>query len=162
MLLVRAPSRSTKTTGNEMVMSKLFFYDSPVLPSGFRFPRGYVRLAQTQDLPDLEPWSFLFLNMPDSLIYYGEMLHRYPDKPLVPFAWVNDQMGYYNDVYVVLACFDGDDTSGDPKVYIHDYAEPRRLAWSELYSFANFTEWLRKAREESVSYKALLAEARSL
>lgn len=139
-------------------MSKLFFYDSPILPSGFGFPQSYLQLAQGSDIPDLEPWKFLFLNMPKSLNYYGAMLEKYSDKPLVPFAIIDDQSGFYNGGYVVLACFDGDDKSGDPKVYFHDYSNPKRADWPDRYSLANFTEWLRVAGEESARYKAERAE----
>ena len=139
-------------------MIKNFFYDSPILPSGFSFPKSYLQLAQWHDFSDLEPWNFLFLNLPKSLSYYGSMLEKYPDKPLVPFAFIDDQSGFYNDGYIVLACFDGDDQSGDPKIYFHDYSNPKRVDWPDRYSLANFTEWLRVAAEDSVRYKTERAE----
>jgi hypothetical protein len=142
-------------------MSKSFFYDSPILPSGFCFPKNYLQLSEEHDILDFEPWKFLFLDMPKSLNYYGAMLQKYPDKPLVPFAIIDDQSGFYNDGYVVLACFDGDDKSGDPKVYFHDYSNPKRVNWADRYSLVNFTEWLRVAGEESARYKAERAEDKS-
>ena len=135
-------------------MSKLFFYDSPILPSEFRFPPSYLQLASGHAIPNLQPWNFLFLDMPSSLNYYGAMLRKYPDKPLIPFAILDDSNGIFNDGYVVLACFDGDDRSGDPKVYFHDYANPKQVDWSNRYFLTNFTEWLRVAGEESARYKA--------
>src|ERR1700757_3263083 len=107
-------------------MNKPFFYNLPILPVGFTFPKSYLQLAEGNAIPDLEPWNFLFQNIPASLNYYGAMLQKYPDKPLVPFAFIDDQSGFYNGGYVVLACFDGDDISGDPKVYFHDYSNPKR------------------------------------
>lgn len=139
-------------------MSKLFFYDLPILPLGFSFPQSYWDLARGHVIPNLEPWKFLFLDMPCSLNYYGAMLQKYPDKPLVPFAILDDPSGTFNDGYVVLACFDGDDRSGDPKVYLHDYGNPKRVDWPDRYFLANFTEWLRVAGEESARYKAERAE----
>lgn len=139
-------------------MSKLFFYGSPILPAGFSFPQSYLELAQGHDIPDLEPWEFLFLNMPSSLNYYGAMLQKYPDKPLIPFAIIDDKSGFYDGGYVVLACFDGDDKSGDPKVYFHDYSNPKRVEWADRHSLPNFSEWLRVAGEESARYKAERAE----
>ena len=139
-------------------MGKLFFYDLPILPSGFAFPHSYLDLARGHAIPDLEPWKFLFQDMPCSLNYYGAMLQKYPDKTLVPFAILDDPSGAFNDGYVVLACFDGDDRSGDPKVYLHDYGNPKRVDWQNRYFLANFTEWLRVAGEESVRYKAERAE----
>lgn len=139
-------------------MKNLFFYDSPILPSGFGFPQSYLQLARGEVMPDLQPWKFLFLDMPSSLTYYGAMLQKYPDKTLIPFAILADPSGAFNDGYVVLACFDGDDRSGNPKVYFHDYANPRRVDWSDRYFLTNFTEWLRVAKEESARYKAERAE----
>ena len=128
-------------------MSKSFFYDSPILPSGFSFPQSYLQLAQGSDIPDLEPWKFLFLSMPKSLNYYGAMLEKYSDKPLVPFAIIDDQSGFYNGGYVVLACFDGDDKSGDRRfTSMINFSNPKRVDWPDRYSLANFTEWLRVAR----------------
>lgn len=51
----------------------------------------------------------------------GSLLIEYRDHPLIPFAIASDESGFFNDGYVVLACFDGSDKSGDPKVYFHDY-----------------------------------------
>jgi hypothetical protein len=139
-------------------MSKLFFYNLPILPQGFNFPQSYLQLAQGHVIPDLQPWKFLFTDMPSSLSYYGAMLKKYPDKPLVPFAILDDPSGASNDGYVVLACFDGDNKSGDPKVYFHDYAHPKQVDWPDRYSLANFTEWLRVAQDESSRYKIECAE----
>lgn len=139
-------------------MSKLYLYDSPILPTEFRFPKDYLDLAHRPDIPDLEPWEFLFLNMPSSLNYYGAMLQKYPDKPLIPFAIIDDKSGLYNGGYVVLACFDGDDNSGDPKVYFHDYSNPKRVDWADRHALPNFSEWLRVAGEESARYKLERAE----
>lgn len=139
-------------------MSSIFFYDSPILPIGFRFPDSYLQLAKQPEVPNLFPWEFLFQSMPASLNYYGAMLQKYPDKPLIPFAIINDKSGFYNGGYVVLACFDGDATNGDPKVYFHDYSNPTRVEWKERYSLPNFSEWLRTAAEESAQYQAERAE----
>jgi hypothetical protein len=130
----------------------------PVLPSGFDFPQSYLQLVQAQELPNVEPWNFLCLSMAKSLNYYGAMLQKYPDKPLVPFAILSDQSGFLNGGFVVLACFDGDDRSGNPKVYFHDYSNPKRVDWPERYSLANFSEWLKVAAEESARYKAERAQ----
>lgn len=86
------------------------------------------------------------------------MLQKYADKPLVPFAILDDPSGISNDGYVVLACFDGDDATGDPKVYLHDYGNPKRVNWEDRFFLANFAEWLRFAKEESERYKAESAE----
>jgi hypothetical protein len=139
-------------------MDKIFFYHPSILPPNFSFPESYSQLVQGCKIPDLEPWKFLFFDMPQSLNYFGAMLQKYPDKPLVPFAIIDDQSGAFNDGYVVLACFDGDDISGDPKIYFHDYSNPKKIDWSDRYSVANFNEWLRVAEDDSSHYKTERAE----
>lgn len=139
-------------------MTTPFLYDTPLLPAGFKFPQSYLDLAFSGDAPDMAPWEFLYRDMPRSLSYYGAMLQQYPDKPLVPFAIANDQSGLFNDGYVVLACFDGDDRSGNPKIYYHDYASSARISWAERHCIASFDEWLRIEAEESDRYKAMRDE----
>jgi hypothetical protein len=67
---------------------------------------------------------------------------------LFPFAKVNCPDN--------IVCFDGEDTSGDPKVYyIHAFASP---GWEDRGYADNFTEWLKMARLESARYKAEQAD----
>lgn len=96
-----------------------FLFNMPILPEGFKFPDQYLRLVKDNALPNIEPWVFLFQNIGASLYYYGAMLQKFPDAPLVPFAVVNDQSGLYNGGWVVLASFDGRDKSGSPRVCIY-------------------------------------------
>ncbi len=90
-------------------MRARFLYQTPILPSAFEFPQSFLTVANRTQQPDLIPWQFLFLDMPRSLSYFGAMLQKYTDKPLIPFAIVDDKTGLYNGGFVVLACFDGDD-----------------------------------------------------
>ncbi|GKX61435.1 hypothetical protein SOASR032_00040 [Pragia fontium] len=94
-----------------------------------------------------------------SLSYYGSLLVKYRDHPLIPFAIANDQSGLFNDGYVILACFDGSDRSGDPRVYFHDYGyRGEDPAWDKRYNLDNFSAWLESAKEESAQYKEEPAE----
>lgn len=62
--------------------------------------------------------------------------------------------------YVELACFDGNDHSGNPKVYFHDYGYDEQYPdWDKRYHLNNFDEWLKLAKEESAQYKAERAES---
>lgn len=128
-----------------------FLYNGPLLPDGFRLPADYRRLVSEKALPDIEPWFFLSRDMGATLSYYGAMLQKFPGSPLVPFAMVNDQTGHYNDGWVVVACFDGNDRSVNPRVCIYDYSQPNRSPWER--TCANFAEWLATAEKESVRYK---------
>src|SRR5262245_24255595 len=132
-------------------MSKPYLFDGPILPKGFAFPLGYLELARSQAPPDYAPWHFLFADLPASLSYLGAMLQKFPDKPLVPFAIIDDQSGTYNGGWVVLALFDGDDGSGNPGVYLFDYSKPPK-GRSQLESFKDFDAWLAYAKDESRRY----------
>lgn len=134
-----------------------FLFDTPILPSNFKFPRGYLEIAKTQNWPDIAPWRFLGLDMGSSLSYYDSMLQMFPQKPLVPFAIISDESGYYNDGYVVLACFECSDSLGEPMVRIYDHGKPKISPWENL-AYSSFSEWLLAASEESSRYKAERAE----
>lgn len=128
-----------------------FLYDGPLLPDGFRLPDDYQRLVNENTLPDIEPWFFLSQDMGATLSYYGAMLQKFPGSPLVPFAMVNDQTGHYNDGWVVVASFDGNDRSANPRVCIYDYSKPTRSPWDR--TCANFAVWLATTEKESARYK---------
>jgi hypothetical protein len=68
---------------------------------------------------------------------------QFPYRTLVPFA----KTGASDDV----ACFDGTDTSGDPKVLlIHTFCSP---GWEDRGSVDNFDEWLKAVEEKSRQFK---------
>lgn len=136
---------------------KPFIYPESILPLSFSFPSDYQEFVNGMNWPDIEPWTFLALDMPSSLSFYGEMLLRYPDKPLIPFAKICDLSGFYNDGYVVLACFDGCEKSMQPIVRIYDFSRPKVSPWENL-SYATFNDWLAAAKAESANYKDELAE----
>jgi len=136
-------------------MSDVFLYNTPILPNGFIFPQSYINTIKVSNIVEVEPWSFLCKNMGMSLSYYGSLLIKYEDHPLIPFAIANDQSGLFNDGYIILACFDGNDKSGDPKVYFHDYGYSGEIPiWDKRYYLDNFSAWLESAKEESAQYRA--------
>ena len=50
-----------------------------------------------------------------------------------------------------IACFDGADTSGNPKVYfVHAFASS---GWEDRGDVDNFDEWLKIAQKDSEEYK---------
>jgi hypothetical protein len=130
-----------------------FFYKNPIIPARFSFPRAYESMVMSGAWPQIEPWTPLASDMPKSLSYYGDMLSKFREAPLIPFAIICDQSGFWNDGYVVLACFDGSDLSGDPVVRIYDYGRPKKSPWENM-SFPNFLIWLEAAKEESKRYQA--------
>ena len=86
-----------------------FIFDSSIIPQGFILPQSYINLVIEKNLPEIEPWFFLSYDMGSSLYYYGSLLIKYPDQPLLPFAIIHDKSGFYNKGMIVLACFDTTD-----------------------------------------------------
>lgn len=136
-----------------------------VPPENFRFPNSYLKIVDNNEDIDSLPWELLYKNYDLLLNYYTSMQEIYTNHSLIPFARACDLSGYFNDGYVVLACFDGEDNTGNPKVYFHDYGqnswglcEDRDISWEERYFIANFDEWIKLAKNESIQYKAEIAE----
>lgn len=140
-------------------MTNFSLYDQNILPVGFKFPEKYTVLMSENFEEDIEPWRFLRRSDDITLSHYASMCEKYVNKKLIPFAIAVDLSGYYNDGYVVLACFDGDDPSGNSKIYFHDYGPPiKEIDWSKRYSLDGFDAWLEFARAESAHYKEERAE----
>lgn len=121
-------------------MNELLLSDD-LLPIGFKYPGSYIN-TQYSHVLDEEPWGY-FHQMLQHRFYW--INKRYPERTLVPFA-----RRYDNDD---VACFDGTDTSGDPRVIIiHDWASP---GWENRVEFNNFLEWLECAREEAEIWRSM-------
>ena len=125
-----------------MSKEKYLFEDYP-LPNDFKFPQPYLDLM-AKGLPDINPWWWLAPHK-DSAVYWAYTLHKqFPSRTLTPFA----KYGGSDDV----ACFDGSDPSGNPKVlYIHSFCSP---GWEHRGEIASFTEWLQKTEIEAAETKA--------
>lgn len=95
-------------------------------------------------IPDISPWIFFNQNKESADGWMLAVQRLYPTRMIVPFAlWVGSDD---------IACFAGDDHSGDPLVhYVHVYASP---GWEDRGSVANFTEWLKAAEKQSADFKA--------
>ena len=113
-------------------------------PENFSFPKSFLKLVSQEEIPYFEPWYFL-CKFPDNAIFWiDENAKQYPSGKLVPFA--KDERS--DDV----ACFDGSDTSGNPKVfYVHTFASP---GWEDHGDVESFDVWLEKTKAESIQYKA--------
>jgi len=79
------------------------------------------------------------------------MLRKFPEAKLIPFAWINDQSGVYNDGWVILALFDASE-SEEPRIRIYDCAHPKNTPWDNL-SYLNFDDWIVAAKKESDRFK---------
>jgi hypothetical protein len=118
-----------------MLNEKYLFDDYP-LPAGFKFPRHYLELAETISI-ELRYWDLMFESKEFALRWARILQEQFSDPNLVPFAKSKGS----DDVM----CFDGADTSGDPKVMvIHTFCEP---GWEFRGEYANFSEWLEEVIE---------------
>jgi hypothetical protein len=132
-------------------MSQYIFQDL-LSPKGLVLPKSYVDLIEGRSLPDIDPWRFLAESRDLSIYYYEDMRKRFSQAPLIPFAWINDQSGEYNEGWVVLACFEASPQSVSNCVRIYDYGVPKVSPWQNL-SYASFEEWLAAAKVESARFK---------
>ena len=125
-----------------MSTEKYLFKDY-ALPSDFKFPQSYLDLV-ANELPDIEPWWWLAPHQ-EAAIYWADTLRKqFPSRTLIPFA----KHGGSDDV----ACFDGSDTSNNPKVlYIHSFCSP---GWEHRGEANSFAEWLQKTEIEAAEFKA--------
>ncbi len=98
------------------------------------------------------PWWFLHRYPESANFWLEELREEYPSRSLVPFA----KFSVFDDI----ACFDGADTSGDPKIY---YAfEGASPGWDAQNQGPNshFERWIAQAKRDAEQWKA--EEARSL
>jgi hypothetical protein len=105
-------------------------YSSDILPQGFKYPIRYLALsndiAPLSTIPNFRWW---FINSENEV---GKLAYelRKNGLNLIPFAQLFDWAAY----------FDGDDTTGNPMVYVFDLGDmPYHMI------FKDFSEWLEKA-----------------
>lgn len=123
---------------------KPYLFEDNQLPEKFSFPDSYLNLVSQEEIPYLEPWWFISEFKEDADFWFEEIAKQYPTRKLIPFA----KAGSSDDI----ACFDGSDISGNPKVfYVHTFASP---GWEDRGYEENFDAWLEKAKAESAQYKA--------
>lgn len=114
------------------------------LPVGFRFSNNFTNYIQLNCKDEIHPWYFLAESAKYIDGRFACVRRLYPNRNLIPFAHWNPS----DDI----VCFDGDDRSGDPKVFfVHTYASP---GWEDRGNVENFDVWLEIAKEQSKEFKA--------
>jgi len=123
---------------------KLFILDYKTLPLGFKYPETYLKYVDKYVQSDIYPWRFIGETQTEISFYLELLRKEYPDKTLIPFARLEDSAN--GD----LACFDGDDYSGDPKIYFHVFCYQGEVPpWDKRYCLDSFSEWLLEAEEDA-------------
>jgi hypothetical protein len=125
-------------------MIKPYLFEDVVELQAFAFPDSYLRTVMSGNLPQIDPWWFLVEEPDKSNLFFRVINYdRKSKKILVPFAKIDDGSG---DV----ACFDGDDHSGDPQVYFSTGTDSLEdVDWERRFSLADFDSWLSTARQEA-------------
>ncbi len=138
----KEPKPSDTSTINDSEM-KYYFLLNKDLPKGFRYPESFVNyLRYDTEIKELMPY-ILFRNEKSVKTFNRIVKEQYPKRVLVPFGKDNES----DDVF----CFDGKDTSGNPKVYIvHTYASP---GWEDRGELKDFNAWLAFAQEAHDAYE---------
>jgi hypothetical protein len=116
-------------------MAKFQLYTKDLLPPGFEYPSKLQEYSNGGQHPMISPWWFI-----DAASKAGKLAHSirlHDGRNLVPFAKVDDGRG---DV----ACFDGDDASGNPKVLMLILDDSGRS-----YSYDDFDQWLQAALQDA-------------
>nr|AAN16074.1 ORF118 [uncultured bacterium] len=110
-------------------------YPRERLPTGFRYPVQFLEFANTGSYPDIGAWWFIDAGSKAGELMYSIRLHG--GRGLVPFAKVDDGR---DDI----ACFDGEDSTGDPQVFMLVLDDSGRR-----YSYGNFAAWLAAAQADA-------------
>lgn len=107
------------------------------LPAGFRYPQAYLDLVEQPERLAESSWWLIGKN-PGFADFCLEVLQGMGgSKILIPFAKDDES----ND----LACFDGADLGGSPRVYfLVAEASIKHVDWTKRYS-QSFEAWLTEA-----------------
>ena len=119
----------------------MYYHEDCELPSGFKFPEAYVQILSSGEFPEIDPWWFL-AEEPDKALMIFNIINvdRASSKLLIPFAKIDDETG---DV----ACFDGEDCSGDPRVFFSTgTGSLSNIDWESRYCIASFSEWFNSVK----------------
>ncbi|WNJ95672.1 hypothetical protein RND59_00680 [Vibrio ruber] len=126
---------------------KIHLFEGNELPDDFQYPDDFLKFVSSYDEKTIKPWRILGESKSELIFFRTSMNEIYPDKPLIPFARLEDSAN--GD----LACFDGSDISGNPRIFFHVYCYQGELPnWDKRYSMDNFNCWLEEAREEANFY----------
>ena len=113
------------------------------LPSEFTFPENYESALNTVSRDEISPWWFV-ANEPDKAKMFFEIINveMKSSKTLIPFAKIDEESGD-------MACFDGDDHGGNPRVYFSAGSEQthENVDWDSRYHLESFDAWLENARK---------------
>ncbi|WP_194954287.1 SMI1/KNR4 family protein [Sphingopyxis solisilvae] len=109
-------------------MTTFELYKDTLLPPGFKYPEKFRFMAESGSYPQIAPWWFVDAASEAGDLFYS--IREHDGRNLIPFAKVDDGRGD-------IACFDGDDHSGNPNVLMLVLDESGRA-----YSYRDFDNWM--------------------
>ena len=121
------------------------------LPNNFKYPKSflyYLKYNETQEeTREYGCWEerIIIRNFEDNenevLFFHRQLKHEYPARNFIPFGRLYDDLIY---------CFDGNDTSGDPTIYVvKTFINQWGIENQEFTTdYENFYEWLKISLEE--------------
>lgn len=113
-----------------------------VCPPGFVAPTRFLTLLNQELLIDIYPWRWLYPYRGHEQFWSEIIREQYPSRNVVPFA----KHDLTDDVF----CFDGTDTSGNPRVYIvHTFAS---AGWEDRGYWDDFDLFMEVAAEEHADW----------
>lgn len=117
-------------------------FSVPLVPSDFRYPDAFHDYCAAPYDDILIPW-YIFDDAEEANDWLETVREWYPTRSLIPFARDYSQG---DDI----ACFDGADTTGNPKVhFVHCFAS---AGWEDRGYVESFTDWVKIAKEEHLEY----------
>ncbi len=124
----------------------VYFPEIKLIAPKFEYPTSYLQYVASCSGDELAPWHFICEKRTVDF-YINILRNEYPDKLLVPFARLEESAN--GD----LACFDGDDLSGDPKIYFHVFCYQGNLPiWEQRHYLKSFDDWLIEAKDDAENY----------
>jgi hypothetical protein len=116
-------------------MTAFQLYSDDLLPKEFLYPARLRAIAGSGDHPRIAPWWFVDAASEAGRLFYN--IREHDGRNLVPFAKVDDGRGD-------IACFDGDDSSGNPRVLMLVLDDSGRT-----YFFRDFDAWMNSALSDA-------------
>lgn len=113
----------------------MYFFEEDSIFKGFSYPKDYEHFVRAGC--ELEPPWWLLGKRPDFAMRCFKLLNEdlESEKLLIPFAKTDDGGD--------IACFDGDDKAGNPKVYFYTGEETlKNINWSDRYSVDSFNDFV--------------------
>ncbi|MDH3349603.1 MAG: hypothetical protein OEM02_16070 [Desulfobulbaceae bacterium] len=129
-------------------MKPMYMFEDVFVPVEFLFPKAYLEFMQS-GFPDLTPWWFVAEEPAKAKMFYQTINKcKRSKKLLIPFAKIDDSTGD-------IACFDGEDTTGNPKIFFSVGSEDSMscVDWKKRYFLEDINAWLIIAQKDAKRWR---------